>query len=88
MPLASVEREHVASLHRAMRDTPGAASSVLRVFSKMFSLVEAEGLRPRGRNPCRSVRKYKTPPRERFLSREEYRRFGWVLARADAEGLV
>ena len=85
LPVGSVEREHVASLHYAMRDTPCAANSVLWVCSKMFSLAEAWGLRPRGRNPCRSVRRYKTVHRERFLSREEYRRIGRVLERAEAE---
>ena len=86
IPVGSVEREHVASLHLAMRGTPVAANMVLWVLSKMFSLAEAWGLRAPGRNPCRSVRKYKTPRRERFLSREEYRRIGRVLDRAEANG--
>ena len=86
MPVGSVEREHVASLHLAMRDTPVAANHVLWVLSKMFSLAEAWGLRAPGRNPCRSVRRYRTPRRERFLSREEYRRIGSVMNRAEADG--
>ena len=86
MPVKSVEREHVASLHLAMRDTPVAANMVLWVLSKMFSLAEAWGLRPAGRNPCHSVRRYRTPRRERFLSREEYRRIGRVMDRAEADG--
>ena len=85
MPVGSVAREHVASLHLAMRDTPVAANMALWVLSKMFSLAEAWGLRAPGRNPCRSVRRYKTPRRDRFLSREEYRRIGRVLQRAEAE---
>ncbi len=86
MPVGSVEREHVASLHLAMRDTPVAANKALSVLSKMFSLAEAWGLRAPRRNPCRSVRRYRTPRRERFLSREEYRRIGRVLKRAEADG--
>ena len=85
MPVGSVAREHVASLHLAMRDTPVAANMALWVLSKMFSLAEAWGLRAPGRNPCRSVRRYRTPRRDRFLSREEYRRIGRVLKRAEAE---
>ncbi len=86
MPVGSVEREHVASLHLAMRDTPVAANMVLWVLSKMFSLAEAWGLRAPRRNPCRSVRRYRTPRRDRFLNREEYRRIGRVLQRAEADG--
>ncbi len=88
MPVGSVEREHVASLHLAMRDTPVAANMVLWVLSKMFSLAEAWGLRAPGRNPCRSVRRYKTACKDRFLSREEYRRIGRVLDRAEADGMT
>ena len=86
MPVGSVEREHVASLHLAMRGTPVAANMVLWVLSKMFSLAEAWGLRAPGRNPCRSVRRYKTARKDRFLSREEYRRIGRILQRAEADG--
>ena len=48
----------------------------------------AWGLGPEGNNPCRSVRKYKERKRERFLSREEYRRLGAALAEAEADGSV
>ena len=52
----------------------------------MFSLAEAWGLRAPRRNPCRSVRRYRTSRRERFLSRDEYRHIGRVLQRAEADG--
>ena len=48
MPIGSVEREQVASLHYGLRDTPSTANAVLWVLSKMFSLAEAWGLRARG----------------------------------------
>ena len=38
-----------------------------------------------GTNPCRAVRKYREKKRERFLSREEYRRLGSALAEAEAD---
>ena len=72
MPVGSVEREHVPTLHHALREKQATANSVLWILSKMFSLAEAWGLRPTGRNPCRRVRQYKSRYRERFLSREEY----------------
>ena len=85
MPLAMVETAHVATLHYRLRETPRAANRALSVLSKMFSLAAAWGLVADGTNPCRGVRKYKEKKRERFLSRDEYRRLGRVLAEAEAE---
>ena len=86
MPVGSVEREHIAALHHALREIKPTANSVLWVLSKMFAVAEAWGLRATGSNPCRSVRKYKSRYRERFLSREEYQRIGRVLDEAQARG--
>ena len=86
MPVKSVEREHVASLHHELRATPVSANAALRVLSHMFTLAESWGFRPRGRNPCRSVRRYRDVPRERYLTPEEYRRLGRVLREAAAKG--
>ena len=85
MPLAMVETAHVAALHYRLRETPRAANRALSVLSKMFSLACAWGQVPDGTNPCRGVRKYKEKKRERFLSREEYRRLGQALAEAEME---
>ena len=85
MPLGLVERAHVSALHYRLRETPRAANRALAVLSKMFSLAAAWGLVPDGTNPCRAVRKYKERKRERFLSRDEYRRLGQALAEAEAE---
>ena len=52
----------------------------------MFRLAEAWDLVPPGHNPCRRVRRYRETPRERFLSRDEYRRLGRVLAEAEKDG--
>ena len=43
-------------------------------------LAEAWGLRRDGGNPCRFVQRYKEQKRERFLSDDEFRRMGRVLA--------
>ena len=85
MPLAMVETAHVAALHYRLRETPRAANRALSVLSKMFSLACAWGLVADGTNPCRGVRKYKEKKRERFLTRDEYRRLGQALAEAEAE---
>ena len=86
MPLGAVGRSHAAALHYRLRDTPRAANRALTILAKMFSLAEEWGLAPEGANPCRSIRKYREQKRERFLTREEYRRLGAVLAEAEADG--
>ena len=85
MPVTSVKREHVAELHDRLRGTPRMANAVLLLISHMFGLAEAWELRPRGSNPCRSVRRYRQVPRERFLTLEEYRRLGRVLREAESK---
>ena len=65
---------------------PTQANRTLAVLSAMFKLAEARDLAPPGRNPCRGVRRYRETPRERFLSRVEYRRLGRVLAEAEKDG--
>ena len=86
--LSAVGRGDVAALHHKMRGTPRTANQAIKILSKMFSLAEAWGLVPPGGNPCRSVRRYKEAPRERFLTPEEYRRLGRALREAEADGLM
>ena len=69
MRVGAVGREQVMELHYAMRGAPHAANAVLKIVAKILS-------RP---NPCRAVRKYRTHPRERFLTGEEYRRLGRAI---------
>ena len=53
----------------------------------MFQRAEAWELVPPGRNPCRSVRRYKQHSRERFLTPKEYRCLGRALSEVEANGL-
>jgi integrase len=61
----------------------GVANRVLALLSKMLTLAEVWGLRPRGSNPCRYTAKFKEHKVERFLSNEELGRLGAALAIAD-----
>ena len=88
LPVSTVAREHVSALHHEMRGTPAQANITLSVLSQMFTLAERWGLRKEASNPCRFVRRYKECPRERFLSREEFRRLGATLDAVEAEGAV
>lgn len=84
--IGDVERADVAALHYRLRRAPGMANCTLQVLSQMFRTVERWGLLPFGSNPCRSHRKYPLRTRERFLTPEEYRRLGRVLAHGEADG--
>ena len=86
LAVSAVERRHVIALHDRLSGMPTQANRTLAVLSAMFRLAEAWDLAPPGRNPCRGVRRYREKPRERFLSRAEYRRLGRVLAEAERDG--
>ena len=86
--VAEVDRKRVADLHYALREKPFTANRVLVILSKMLSLAEVWSLRAKGTNPRRFVRRYPERQRERFLTREEFRRLGAVLDKAEADGSV
>ena len=86
LAVSAVERRHVVALHDSLSAMPYQANRTLAVLSAMFRLAEAWALVAPGNNPCRGVRRYKETPRERFLSRDEYRRLGRALAEAERDG--
>ena len=85
-PVAKVGRAEVAALHYGLRATPRAANRALMVLSKMFSLAEVWGLALPDGNPCRHVIRYKEGVRERFLTKEEYRRTGVAICVLEGRG--
>ena len=85
-PIDAVGRSDVSALHYEMRGTPRAANRALMVLSKMFSLAEGWGMAPPGGNPCRFVLRYKEGKRERFLTKDEYRRIGRALCELEGRG--
>ena len=83
MRVAEIARADVRRWFDAMSGTPGNANRTLPVLSVMMRQAELWELRPQGSNPCRDMRRYKTVPRERFLSLDELKRLGFVLDHAD-----
>ena len=86
LPLLAVERERVVAFHARLGGVPYAANRAVALLSRMYGMAASWGMVPDGMNPCRSVRKYPTRPRERFLTDTEFRRLGAVLDRAKADG--
>ena len=79
MSLSRIGRKEVGGLHHGLRHFPATANGAIKLLSKLFTLAEYWRLVPPGRNPCRSVNKYKLRRRERFLTPDEYRRLGRAL---------
>ena len=86
LPLAAVERAHVAELHQRLCGTPAAANQAVRTLSLMYRLAEGWGMVPEGMNPCRSIVKYPGRRRERFLTEAEFDRLGYALDEAETRG--
>ena len=87
--VSEVERKHILKFQYGLRDMPTVANRTVDILVKMFNLAELWEMRPPGRNPCRSVRRYKAAPRkERFLTPEELARLGRTLENAPAERLA
>ena len=86
MPIGDVGRGEISALHHRLHGTPAMANQAVKLVSKMYSLAEAWGNMPPGRNPCGSVRRYRERSRERFLTPEEFRRLGRVLQEIEKDG--
>ena len=83
MRVTEITRTDVRRWFDAMSGTPGNANRTLPVLSVMMRQAELWDIRPQGSNPCRNISRYRLQPRERFLSRDELKRLGFVLDHAD-----
>ena len=86
LAVSSLGRAQVADLQHALSDRPAMANLVVAMLSRMIEHAMAWGVAGEMRNPCRSVPKYRTRRRERFLTDAEFRRLGRVLDEMEAEG--
>ena len=86
--VAEMTRADVQRWFESLSGTPGVANRALPVLSVMMTAAELWDIRPQGSNPCRNMRRYRTAPRERFLSAGELKRLdlytvGRLLGHAD-----
>ena len=84
-PIGAITREEVRKWFRSLHATPAAANRSVPILSVVMQQAEAWGYRPENSNPCKGIRRYRQGRSERFLSPEEYRRLGRVLAEREAD---
>ncbi len=83
-PVADITRGEVMQWFGGLHATPAAANRSLPILSVIMRQAEVYGYRPPESNPCRLIRRYREPRRERFLSSAEMRRLGRILAAQQA----
>ena len=88
-PVSQVARKDILAFQFGLSGMPTVANRCVDILVKMFNMAELWEMRPPGRNPCRSVRRYKVAPRkERFLTSRELARLGRTLDIAPAKRLA
>ena len=85
LPVSSLGRSQVADLQHALGDRPAMANLVVAMLSRMIDHAMAWGEAGEINNPCRSVPRYRTRRRERFLTDAEFQRLGRVLDEMEGE---
>lgn len=77
--LRAITKADISRLHSKLNAKPYQANRVLSALSGLFGRAEEWGHREEGTNPCRKIRRYQEPPRERFLTQAERKRLAVVL---------
>ena len=83
MPIGAISAADVQAWFAGLRDRPGAANRSAPILSVILDRAMAYGHRPEGPNPCAGIRRYRRPPKERFLSADEFALLGRLLCRAE-----
>ena len=86
--VAEVEHKDILRFHNELHHSPTVANRAADILVKMYNLADAWGWCPSGRNPARSVPRFRVEKHERFLTREELARLGEALRAAPAERLA
>lgn len=80
LPVDMIERADINRWRDSMGGRGGSFNRSIPIMSVMMQYAEKLGYRLNGSNPCRGVSRFKRDLPERFLSADEYRRLGRVLA--------
>ena len=88
-PALSVDHAAVTALHHGLAETPAMANRAVEMLFRIYRAAEERELIPEGSNPCRQIAMNRQRRHERFLTDEEFRRLGRVLAEAErSEGAM
>ena len=74
MTVDEIAVEHVRDWFASMAERPGIANRSVPVLSAMMRMAELWGYRTHNTNPCKNTRRYRMPPKERFLTANEMAR--------------
>lgn len=83
LPIDMIARADINRWRDSMSDKGGSFNRSIPIMSVMMQYAEKLGYRIKGSNPCRGVSRFKRELPERYLSADEYRRLGRVLADHD-----
>lgn len=76
----AIARSDIYALQQKLcKQSKNVANTAISILSKAFNLAEIWGWRADYTNPCRHVKKFPVPPKQRFLSKVEFKRLGEVL---------
>ena len=79
----AIERADINRWRDSMAERGGSFNRAIPIMSVMMQYAEKLGYRAKNTNPCRGVSRFKRDLPERYLSADEYRRLGRVLAEHD-----
>lgn len=83
LPVDMIERGDINRWRDSMSERGGSFNRAIPIMSVMMQYAEKLGYRAKNTNPCRGVSRFKRDLPERYLSADEYRRLGKVLAEHD-----
>lgn len=86
LKIDEVSKRHISVLHSQEASQPCRANHIYAILSKFLNWCEDNDYRQSGANPCRHVKKYKIPSRERYLTEVENKRLTHVLDDALIDG--
>lgn len=88
LPVPQVVRDDVVQLHLAMKRTPRRANYIVSTVHTIFNFAEDLGLRPRGSNPAKRIKRYREGKIERFLSEAEIAKAAEGIETAERTGKI
>lgn len=86
--IGSIGHEDIVRWFSGLSGRPGAANRTLSLLSAILNEAERKGIRPLRSNPCHSVKKYPSRPRERFLTHEELSRLQKTMHKVRQDGTI